>query len=281
MIRREIEPLLLNAGPSADSARGERRRQPLGERAAELRIRLARLAADHAATGLVDYQALAASADFEEMVGVSRGLADARPEELRTVEEQIAFWANLYNALTLHAVVALDIRESVGEVHEFFLRVRYDVGGDHFALVDIEHGVLRRNRPARNLAAPVFASDDRRLRWVAGRLDPRVHFTLTCAARSCPPIRAYDAAHLHAQLETAAAAFVNDDVEVDADAGTVLLSRLFHWYEEDFGDVVGFVLRYLDAGPARDWLAAHRATARLVYRPYSWDLNTAMRMDRP
>ena len=50
-------------------------------------------------------------------------------------------------------------------------------------------------------------------------------------------------------------------------------SRIFRWYEEDFGDVIGFVLRYLDAGPASTWLARHRDRARLIHRPYSWDLN--------
>jgi hypothetical protein len=275
---RRIEPVVLNAVPPRPGG-GENGRRPLPALAAELRSRLARIAADHAdpASGLVDYAGLGASAEFAGLVDLARDLTGGRPEDLATAEEQIAFWANLYNALTLHAIVALEIRTGVGEVHEFFLRVRYDVGGDHFALADIEHGVLRKNRLARNLEQPVFAAGDRRLRWCVARFDPRMHFTLTCGARSCPPIRAWDAAHLDAQLHMATAAFVNGDVDVDPEAGTVTLSRIFHWYEEDFGDVMDFVLRYLDAGPARAWLAAHRDRARLIHRSYSWDLNAAPR----
>lgn len=84
-----------------------------------------------------------------------------------------------------------------------------------------------------------------------------------------------DPARLADQLEVATTALVNGDVEIDARAGTVTLSRLFYWYEEDFGDVIAFVLRYVDADPDRDWLDAHRATARLVHRPYSRALNAA------
>lgn len=269
MTRRVIDPVVLNhGGPPAEPL-------PLGALAADLRQRLARLASRHAvhANGLLDYEAVAASAEFASVMEGARGLTRAHPRELASPDEQIAFWANLYNALTLHAIIALHIREGVGEVHEFYRRFRYDVGGDHLALADIEHGILRQNRPSRNQPRPTFDADDRRRRWIVARFDPRVHFTLMCGTRSCPPIRAYDADTLDAQLDLATAAFVNADVEVAPTAGTVTLSRIFHWYDADFGDVLAFVLRYLDRGPLRDWLAAHRERVRVVHRTYSWALN--------
>lgn len=277
MRQRLIEPTVLNARPPGPSP------VPLATLAGELRARLAALIARHAdaETGLVDYQSLAASEDFTAYVGTTASLRTATPSGLPTPEARIAFWANLYNALTLHAIVALDIRAGVGEVHEFFLRVCYDVGGDLFALADIEHGVLRGNRTARNLPAPVWTADDRRHRWAVERFDPRLHMALTCGARSCPPIRAWDAAQLDAQLDLAARAFVSAHVELEPAQGVVRLPRIFHWYEEDFGDVLGWVLGYLDAGRARDWLAAHRRRARVEYRAYDWELNARAPATRP
>lgn len=38
-------------------------------------------------------------------------------------------------------------------------------------------------------------------------LDPRVHFTLVCGAKSCPPIRIYTPASLEPGLEAASQAF--------------------------------------------------------------------------
>lgn len=267
---RTIEPIVLNAGGDGG------RRMPLAPLAARLRTGLAAVIASHAdpVTGDLDYGGIRAAADFGALVDAARGLASGSPDDLPAAEDQIAFWSNLYNALTLHAVVALDIRRSVGEVHEFFLRVRYDVGGDHFSLADIEHGVLRQNQPSRNQPTAVFAASDPRLRWLVSRLDPRIHFALTCGTRSCPPIRAFDAARLDVQLDLATRAFVNGDVEVDEARRSVTLSRIFHWYEVDFGDVLGFVLGHLDAGPTREWLSAHRGDATVVYREYDWAINS-------
>jgi hypothetical protein len=251
--------------------------------AGELRVRLTDLLARHAdaSTGSVDYRALLGSEEFGNLTKTSCDLRAVRPEDLTTADEQIAFWVNLYNALTLHGIVALDIQKGVGEVHDFFRRVQYDVGGDCFALVDIEHGVLRQNRLARNLDEPVWVADDRRHRWMASRFDPRMHFALTCGTRSCPPIRVWAAARLDAQLDLAARAFINTDVEIDAEDGIVRLSRLFFWYADDLGNVLDWLLAYLDPGPVRDWLHANRGHARIEYRRYDWDLNDRAAPARP
>jgi len=269
--RRLIEPVVLNAGPDVS------RRTPLAALAVELRTRLAAIIAAHAdpATGHLDYRAIRKTPDFRAFVETTRGLTSGRPDDLSTPEEEIAFWLNLYNALALHAIIALDIRKGVGEVHEFFFRIRYDVGGNHFALAEIEHGVLRQNRPSRNQPVAIFAPGDLRLRWLVTRFEPRVHFALMCGTRSCPPFRAYDATRLDIQLDLATRGFVNTDVEVDRARGTVTLSRIFHWYEEDFGDMLGFVLRHLDPSPTRDWLAGHRDEITVVHRAYDWELNDA------
>jgi hypothetical protein len=266
---RLIEPIMLNEADAAPLA------VSLSQLAEDLRTRLAGLIAAHAdaTTGFVDYCRLARSAEWRAVVETTGGLAGARAEELATPDEQIAFWANLYNALIVHAIVALDIREGVSEVHEFFRRIRYVVGGQAFSLIDIEHGVLRQNRPSRNQPDPVFAPEDRRRAWMVARFDPRVHFALMCGTRSCPPIRAYRAERLEAQLDLATRGFVNADVEVDPARSTLRLSRLFYWYAADFGALVPWLLRHLDPGPGREWLAANVSATTLEYRAYDWALN--------
>jgi len=266
---RYIEPITLNdAGAALVTV-------PLSRLAEDLRARLSALIVAHtdAATGSVDYRALARSPDWSAVVGTTRGLAAARADELATPDAQIAFWVNLYNALIVHAIVALDIREGVGEIHDFFRCVRYLVGGLTFSLLDIEHGVLRQNRPSRNHPSPVVAPDDPRLAWMVRRFDPRVHFALMCGARSCPPIRAYRAEHLDAQLDLAARSFVGVDVEVDRAGATVRVSRLFDWYADDFGALVPWLLRHLDPGADREWLAANGTLVKIEHRDYDWALN--------
>lgn len=66
------------------------------------------------------------------------------------------FFLNLYNALTVHAVVAATEERggaplaSVAEVGGFWRRFAYNVGGEVFTLDDIEHGVLRGAGGCRN-----------------------------------------------------------------------------------------------------------------------------------
>ena len=269
MSPRLIEPIVLNDGGAAPPA------PSLPELAADFRTRLADLIVAHAdgATGFVDYRGLAGSAEWRAVVETTGALARARPDELAADDAQIAFWANLYNALTIHAIVALDIREGVGEVHEFFHRIRYRVGGEVFSLLDIEHGVLRQNRPSRNQPSPVWVPDDPRRAWMVERFDPRVHFTLMCGARACPPIRAYRADRLEAQLDLATRGFVNADAEIDRAGGRLRLSRLFYWYADDFGALVPWLLRHLDPGADREWLAANASVVEIEYREYDWALN--------
>ncbi len=158
----------------------------------------------------------------------------------------------------------------------FFRRAAYEIGSQRFSAHDIEHGILRGNRPHWAIPGPQFGPTDARLAWRLTPFDPRIHFALNCATRSCPPIGLYDAARIDAQLDLAAASFIAGDVAIDPAQGAVRLSSIFKWYAGDFGGragVVACLLRYLPEGEERTWLAGHGTGARLVYRPYDWRLN--------
>lgn len=147
-----------------------------------------------------------------------------------------AFWINIYNALVIHAALALGVHRRVTEVPSFFAKAAYRVAHHLFSLDDIEHGVLRanRNHPARPW--PRFLPGDPRRPLVIFPIDRRIHFALNCGARSCPPIRHYTAAGIDQELELAARSFCSrGGVRIDDDTKKVVLSRLFLWYSRDFG----------------------------------------------
>jgi hypothetical protein len=233
---------------------------------------LAAVGAHLDADGRLDYERLAASAEMAAAVEAARALGGARPGALGDRGARLAFWINVYNALVLHAIVALGVRTSVRRVWNFFGRARYTIGGLGFSLDDIEHGILRDNRRRpRSLRRPFGAGDARRALAVAPP-DPRYHFAVSCGAASCPPIGVYRAAAVDAQLDLATRNFVNQAVAlVD---GRLTCSRLFKWYRADFeaaGGLRAFLLRYLDAGPARAALAAGCAPCAR-FAPYRWTL---------
>lgn len=223
--------------------------------------------------GRVDYARLRASGELCEAVNCSRRLQHVDLSRLQTRAARLAFWINVYNALVLHGIIALGVRRTVWEVWNFFGRVSYRIGGFTFSADEIEHGILRGNR--RRIIPPLrpFARGDPRLELTVNPIDPRIHFSITCGARSCPPVGVYRAAAIDQQLDLATRNFVNQEIVLNPQ-GRIACSKIFKWYRSDFDSVGGlpdFLLRYLDDGPVREAVARGVAPCQ-VFRPYHWGL---------
>ena len=264
--------IVLNDPPSTSDT-GERPHVPheLGE---DLQRRaLAALAAAATAGGRVDYARLRGSAQWARALEAARALQRAPLADLVGRPARLAFWINVYNALALHAIVALRVRRSVHEVPLFFARVSYRVGGFVLSLDDIEHGILRGNRRRPFPPLRPFGRLDPRGALALGSVDPRIHFALNCGAQSCPPVGVYRAQAIDQQLDLAARNFINQGVTVDG-AGRLACSKIFRWYRADFeqaGGLVPFLLRYLEDGPVRAAIPSG-AAPRLRWTPYHWTL---------
>ena len=103
-----------------------------------------------------------------------------------------------------------------------------------------------------------------------------------CASHSCPPLRRepYRADTLDAQLDDNARSWLADPrkgVSLDAAVGTLSVSPIFRWSEEDFagsGGVLSFLRKHADL-KTMSWLERHGAKARLQYLDYDWRINNA------
>jgi hypothetical protein len=217
------------------------------------------------ARGLVDYARLAADADSVLTPYLQR-LAATDPASLGD-DARLAFWLNAYNAYALHLVVTKypvesirDIRPapgpSVPKVNSPFLLDVGEVGGQVRSLDEIEHDIIR------------------------ARFDePRIHFALVCAALSCPRLRrtAYTGDRLDAQLDDQARTFLHNpakNVVPAADGTTIRLSRIFKWFDGDFGGSKDATQRFLAPyfeGDVRRTLQG--AGYEVAFRDYDWTLN--------
>jgi len=111
--------------------------------------------------------------------------------------------------------------------------------------------------------------------------DPRMHFTVVCAAVSCPPLlaEAYTGDRLDEQLDAQTRRINNTTpwLRYDTDRGVVVLTKLYDWYRADFAPVAGgdlALLRWI-AGyhePLAAALADGR-TPRIEWADYEWSLN--------
>jgi|AntDeeMetagen134_2_1112570.scaffolds.fasta_scaffold01691_4 hypothetical protein len=185
--------------------------------------------------------------------------------------ERVAFWLNVYNA-TVQDV--LSANPELFEKHGFpprrpiFRRELVTVAGESLRLDDVEHGILRNSQSGVGLGyVPRFRKSAFERAHRVAELDPRVHFALNCGARSCPPVLAYDAADVDAQLDAATRSYLETEVSYDPESDVARVPKLFSWYRGDFGGKPGIraFLRDHDAIP-------ETADPSLAWADYDWSL---------
>jgi GH15 family glucan-1,4-alpha-glucosidase len=228
--------------------------------------------------GRVAYERMKGSGTYAEYLRLSYTLKLMDLNDLKSREEKIAFWVNLYNVIVIHGVIELGIRDSVKEVRNIFRRIQYQIGDMYFSPEDIEHGILRGNRRPPNSLFRVFGRNDRRLEYIVKKPDPRIHFAIVCASSSCPPISAYSPENLDEELNISARTFLNGGgAKLDMKNDRILLSRIFKWYADDFGrtqgDILGFIAPYLYDEEERKFLLENAETIKVEYQDYDWRLN--------
>ncbi|KEG09999.1 putative synaptojanin (N-terminal domain), putative,inositol/phosphatidylinositol phosphatase [Trypanosoma grayi] len=84
--------------------------------------------------------------------------------------EQWCFWANVFNALYIHAWLAAPGKR-VQDYTSFYTANGYEIGGYFFSLNDIKNGILRGNKPAPFSLLPPFESGDPRLLFVPADIE--------------------------------------------------------------------------------------------------------------
>ena len=109
-------------------------------------------------------------------------------------------------------------------------------------------------------------------------VDPRIHFALVCASSSCPPIDVYTDDSLDEELDLSARTFINGGgVILDRERNIISLSKIFDWYDKDFGSSdeqkIRFIIPYIYAADEREYLQLHVGDIVIRYQKYDWRLN--------
>lgn len=179
--------------------------------------------------------------------------------------EQLAFWTNLYNAVTVELILDnypvksirdIKISGSMLNRHPWDAELT-EVEGVALTLNDIEHRIMR----------PIWQ-------------DPRIHYVVNCASIGCPNLwpEPFRGDTWDAIAEEAAREYINHPRGVDFPGRQPTLSSIYDWYSDDFGGdiegVLDHVIRYAEGERARQAqrFAASGYRGRVSYQ-YDWDLN--------
>jgi hypothetical protein len=196
------------------------------------------------ATGKVKYKGF--QKDKPALEAYCQYLSSHPPQADWSSDEKKAFWINAYNAFTIKLITdnyPVASIEKLDNGKPWDVK-RIPIGDQTYSLNQIENDILR----------PQFH-------------DPRIHFAINCAARSCPPLlnKAFTAQNIGQILEERTRKFINDPFFNQITPEKAQLSKIFEWYGADFGDLRLFLNRY--------------STVKLTdqtairFNEYNWELN--------
>lgn len=180
------------------------------------------------ATGMVNYGELKKNRENNLDLYV-KALADLKVKtyESWSKKEQLAFWINAYNGLTLKVIIdhypiessllkSISYpKNSIRQISGAWDKIKHNAMGKELVLDGIEHKILRKYFD-----------------------EPRIHMALVCAAMGCPPLRndPYTAEKVDKQLDDQTEKFLSHPkkFKIDKEGGTVYLSSIFNWFGKDF-----------------------------------------------
>ena len=220
----------------------------------------------YVSSGKVNYKGMLTDKKLDSYL---EQLKNTNPDTIKNSNNKMAFWINAYNAYTLKIILDNYPLESINDLHSgglilgtVFSSTIWDkdfviINNKHMTLNTIEHKILRKNFN-----------------------NPRVHFALVCASISCPPLRneAYEGYKLDEQLTDQGRIFLNDKSKnsFDINEKEAEISKIFDWFEDDFGDndekVLLFLSQFLPNSISTS-LKNYGSDWDIDYQDYNWNLN--------
>lgn len=173
-----------------------------------------------------DYKNVAVK-DKEQLTQYLMYLKEIDPRKY-SMDEQLAFWANLYNALTIDIVLKNYPIESIKDIGDGFTgpwnKKLITISGMNLTLNNIEHGILRGI-------------------WK----DNRIHYIINCASIGCPdlPLLPLSGQNIEQQLEFGAARYINQSKGTHFMGNQLVVSNIYHSFSVDFGDTDQALLEHL------------------------------------
>ncbi|AMO57319.1 hypothetical protein GZ77_16010 [Endozoicomonas montiporae] len=171
-------------------------------------------------------------------------------------KEQLAYWINLYNALTIELILKHYPVESITKIGPWFKFGPWDepiteVAGTTLTLNNIEHRILR----------PLWQ-------------DKRIHYVVNCASLGCPDLagEAYTGATVEVMMAEAAKRFIQQEKGVAFIDGKLALSRIYEWYAIDFGSKEALLRHIRENSQMAMAAKIDQYKGEIIYQ-YNWNLN--------
>ena len=174
------------------------------------------------------------------------------PNTLKSKNDKLAYWINAYNVLTVDLITREKETKSIKNLGTLFnspwKKFSWKINGKAHTLDGIEHKIIR----------PMN--------------EPRIHFAINCAAKSCPDLRreAYRSNKLNGQLQHQVNLTLNNATKGFKSTNgnkAVKVTKVMDWFAKDF-----------NKGNLNSWLQPYKkqfvnANTKIGFFDYDWSLN--------
>jgi hypothetical protein len=216
--------------------------------------------------GKIRYKELSTDLRISEVVGQ---FGKINPGEIKSSNDKLAFWINLYNSIVLKIIgdnypvkSISDLNSGIVILSPVLGKLVWDkkvvmINNNNLSLTQIEHIII-----------------------TSGFKDPRALFAIVYASNGCPPLRdeAYTGEKLNEQLNEQARIFINDTTKniFNLKDRKAYISTIFESYNNEFGLDKKCILIFLSnflPKKIREDILANADQWDLSYKDFDWSLN--------
>ncbi|MCW8408753.1 DUF547 domain-containing protein [Legionella sp. PATHC035] len=176
-------------------------------------------------------------------------------------DEQLAYWINVYNALTVQIISNYYPVTSIQEIN--ISPGLFSIGPWGANLITVKDTSLTLDDINNRIIRAIWN-------------DPRTHYALSNGTIGAPNLsrKIYQGKMLEEQLNQAASNYINSLRGVNVIEGKLIISKLYDWYEEDFGGNKKDVIFHLLQFAKEPLLSQLKHINTIDSYIYNWHLNS-------
>ncbi|KTD45625.1 putative Ser/Thr protein kinase [Legionella rubrilucens] len=178
-------------------------------------------------------------------------------------DEQLAFWINLYNALTVNIVADYYPVSSIEDIN--ISPGLFSIGPWGAKIITINGTPLSLDEIHNRIIRPIWN-------------DPRAHYAINNGSIGAANLskKAYLGKTIEQQLNNAATEYINSLRGVQVIEGKLIVSKIYEWFSDDFGgtklDIINHI-KYYAREPLKSQLKHVNTIENYMY---NWHLNSTV-----
>jgi len=177
--------------------------------------------------------------------------------------EQLAYWLNLYNAVTVHTIASY---YPVGSIEEINISPGlFSVGPWGAKLITINNIPLSLDEIHNRIIRPIWN-------------DVRTHYAINNGAIGAPNLskEAFRGSSMDMQLNQAATDYINSFRGAQVIEGKLIVSKIYEWFSDDFGGTKQHIITHLELFAKEPLINQLKHINTIDSYVYNWHLNSTI-----